>query len=254
MSTEPKALAADSEATQVANVAPEQDSGVAPADEQVTADESKGADDEGDKPSDPQKTIDKLLRRIQRQSGKIGGTARERDLIAQENAQLKAQLAELRGEGGQTQEPAGQSIEEIADRKAREIVHAETLNKRAADVLKAGKKVEGFDEALEALREEVPFIDRGKRPTAFFEALMDADNPAKLIHHLGTNPEEAAEFDGLSPAQIGRRLAKLETKLGAEVKTSSAPTPLKPVTARSIGGSSPKTPEELLEELRSLRR
>jgi hypothetical protein len=121
-------------------------------------------------------------------------------------------------------------------------------------VTKAGKKVEGFDEALESLREEVPFIDGRKRPTAFFEALMDADSPAKLIHYLGTNPDEAAEFGGLSPAQIGRRLAKLEAKLCAEVKTSSAPTPLKPVTARSTGGSLPRTPEELLEELRSLRR
>jgi hypothetical protein len=254
MSTEPNALATGSEVPPGTNVEPEQDSGVAPADEPVTADESKSADDEGDKPSDPQKTIDKLLRRIQRQSGKIGATARERELIAQENATLKAQLAELRGEGGQTQEPAGLSIEEIAELKAREIVTAKALNERAADVLKAGKKVEGFDEALESLREEVPFIDGRKRPTAFFKALMKTTNPAQMIKHLGSDPEEAAEFVGLEPEDIGWRLAKLEAKLGAEVKTSSAPTPLKPVTARSTGGSSPRTPEELLEELRSLRR
>lgn len=230
MSTESTELAPGSEAPEVktpaANVEPERDGGVAATDEQTTADESTDAE-EG-KASDPQKTIDKLLRRIQRQSGKIGGTARERDLIAQENAQLKAQLAELRGESQQTTEP---SIEEVAERKAREILHAETLNKRAAEVLAAGKKVEGFSDALDALREEIPFIDRHKRPTPFFEALLETDAPAKLIHHLGTNPDLAAEFEGLSLSQIGRRLAKLEDQLKQEgtVKSSKAPAPIEPI-------------------------
>lgn len=228
MSTESTELATGSEATEVktpvANVEPERDGGVASTDELTTADESTDAE-EG-KP-DPQKTIDKLLRRIQRQSGKIGGTARERDLIAQENAQLKAQLAELRGESQQTTEP---SIEEVAERKAREILHAESLNKRAAEVLAAGKKVEGFSDALDALREEIPFIGKDKRPTAFFEALLETDAPAKLIHHLGTNPEVAAEFEGLSLSQIGRRLAKLESQLeGGTVKSSKAPVPIEPI-------------------------
>jgi len=249
MSTDQNELATGSEAPEVkttaANVEPERDGGIASTDETAEADESKGADEEA-KASDPQKTIDKLLRRIQRQSGKIGGTARERDLIAQENATLKAQLAELRGEGGQTQEPAGQSIEEIAERKAREILQAETLNKRAAEVLASGKKVDGFDAALKDLREEVPFIDSKQRPTAFFEAIMDADNPAKLIHYLGSNIEEALEFATLSPAQIGRRLAKLEAKLGAEVKTSAAPTPLKPVRSTGVPSGLPDDKDDVV--------
>ena len=237
MSTETQEVATGSDApevkTPVANVEPERDGGVAATDEQSTADESHDAED--GKTPDPQKTIDKLLRRIQRQSGKIGGTARERDMIAQENAALKAQLAELRGESGQT-EPASQSIEEVAEKKAREILHAESLNKRAAEVLSAGKKVSGFSEALESLREEIPFIGRDQRPTAFFEALLDSDNPAKLIHHLGTNPEEAAEFEGLSPSAIGRRLERLETRLKQEgtVKTSKTPAPIEPI--KGTGG------------------
>lgn len=242
MSTETQDLATGSETTEgktpAANVEPERDGGVASTDEPVTADESTDAD-EG-KTSDPQKTIDKLLRRIQRQSGKIGATAREREMTSHENATLKAQLAELRGEGGQA-EPASQSIEEVAERKAREILHAESLNKRAAEVLSAGKKVSGFSEALESLREEIPFIGRDKRPTPFFEALLEMDAPAKLIHHLGTNPEEAAEFEGLSPIAIGRRLEKLETRLKQEgtVKSSKAPVPIDPIKGGG-GGASPE--------------
>lgn len=230
MSTEQTENAPGSEVTEVkapdANVETVRDGGVAATDE-LAGDESKDAEDEG-KASDPQKTIDKLLKRIQRQSGKIGGTARERDMIAQENASLKARIAELSGESQQTQEP---NIEEVAERKAREILHAESLNKRAAEVLSAGKKVTGFGDALEALREEIPFIDRQKRPTPFFEALLETDDPAKLIHHLGTNPDVAAEFEGLTPTQLGRRLAKLETQLKQDgtVKTSKTPAPIDPI-------------------------
>lgn len=228
MSTDPNLIAPGGDASQEENTEPEQQTGIAPRDE-PEADQSEKPAESEEEADGPAKTIKRLQRRIERLSAKVGGTARERDLLAQEREQLRTELAALRGEGGQAQEQPGRSVEEIAEEKAREILRNQTLNQRAADVLKVGKKLDGFDEALEALREEIPFADRQKRPTPFFEALLDADQPAKLIHYLGTNPEEAAEFDGLSPAQIGRRLAKLEAKLTAEVKTSQAPTPLKPV-------------------------
>ena len=235
MSTETTQTAAGG-APEEAKTEPELKTGTATQDEpadDLSQDAEKAEDgDPGDK------TIKRLQRRIERLSGKVGGTARERDLIAQENAELKAQLASLRGdEDPKTKQP---DIEEVAEQKAREILRHQTLNEKSAKALREGKKLEGFQEALEALREEIPFADRQKRPTPFFEALLDADNPAQLIHYLGQNPDEAAEFEGLSPAQIGRRLGKLETRLseGVKVKTSSAPAPLKPLrgTAPDTGG------------------
>ena len=234
MSTEQTQTAAGG-VPEEANTEPELKTGTATQDD--PADDQSGADkaEDGD-PGD--KTIKRLQRRIERLSGKVGGTARERDMIAQENAELRAKLAQLNGEEDpKTKQP---DIEEVAEQKAREILRHQTLNERSAKALREGKKLEGFQEALEALREEVPFADRQKRPTPFFEALLDADNPAQLIHYLGQNPDEAAEFEGLSPAQIGRRLGKLEIKLaeGSKVKTSSAPAPLKPLrgTAPDTGG------------------
>lgn len=225
-------------APEQANAEPELKTGIAPQDE--PAEQQSDAVEDKPEDGDPhEKTLKKLQRRIERLSGKVGGTARERDLIAQENAELKAQLAQLRGgEDKTTKQP---DIEEIAEHKAREILRHQTLNQKAAEVLKSGKKLEGFQDALDALRLEVPFADeRTKRPTPFFEALLDADNPAQLIQYLGQNPDEAAEFEGLSPAQIGRRLGKLEIRLseGTKVKTSSAPAPLKPLrgTAPDTGG------------------
>jgi hypothetical protein len=77
-----------------------------------------------------------------------------------------------------------------------------------------------------------------------------------VFKYLGENPDEAESLADLTPAQLGRRLAKLEDRLtqSAKAKTSSAPRPLQPLSARNAGFSSPRTPEDLLNELRSMRR
>jgi hypothetical protein len=76
-----------------------------------------------------------------------------------------------------------------------------------------------------------------------------------VFKYLGENPDEAESLADLTPAQLGRRLAKLEDRLtqSAKAKTSSAPRPLQPLSARNAGFSSPRTPEDLVNELRSLR-
>ncbi|MGH7186489.1 MAG: hypothetical protein ACREIB_09485, partial [Pseudomonadota bacterium] len=137
------------------------------------------------------------------------------------------------------QEPQAtpQDIEQRAVQRAREMVHYQSLNEKADKALKSGAKLSGFTEAVSALREEVSFADRSGRITPFLEAVLDADDPARVIHYLGQNPDEAAEFADLSPAQLGRRLEKLETRLAQDGKAKSkAPAPIEP-----IGGARAKT-------------
>ena len=217
--------------TQVEQAAPEQKLEVAPQDEPK---EDEVSNPEEDKLSDSEKTFKRLQRRIERLSGKVGATARERDM-------LRDQLATFQ-KGEETQPE--QDLEARASAKAHEILATQKLKERADATLKAGKALEGFNEALETLREEIPFVDDKRRPTPFFEALLDADNPAKLIHYLGANPEEAAEFENLTPSQIGRRLAKIELKLDVKDKTSNAPTPLTPVK----GSNTVKTPDAMTDK------
>jgi hypothetical protein len=230
MSTETVDLVPGDQA-QAEQAEPEQKTGVAPQDEPQGEDQSPPEDKEL---SEEQKTIRKLQRRIERLSGKVGATARERDMLREQMASVP------KGEDQKT-EP---DLNAVATERAKEILRTEKLNSRADATLKAGKAIEGFSEALETLRDEIAFADDKGRVTPFFEALLDADAPAKVIHYLGTNPDEAAEFEGLSPAQIGRRIAKLEAKLDgdAKIKTSSAPVPLKPVrgAAPDSGGSDEK--------------
>ena len=218
MSTEPTELAPGSEPPQEENPAPEQNLDVAPQDEL----EKTESPPEKKELSPEQKTIERLQRRVEKLNGKVGATARENELLRQ--------TQQPKGDDDQTPKD---DIEARAEAKAKEIIRDRTLNEKAADTLKAGKKIEGFDEALKTLREEIDFADQNRRITPFFEALLDSDNPAKLIQYLGQNPEEASEFDGLSPAQIGRRLAKLENKLeqDGKAKTSKAPPPIEAIKA-----------------------
>jgi hypothetical protein len=195
----------------------------------------------GEDLTDDQRTIRKLLRRIDRLTAKAGGSAREAEL-------LRAQIAEVQRQSGQEEPKAEvkpEDIERLASEKARDLIAQTTIAKRTQEVLTAGKKLDGFDAATNALADEVPFTDRQGRPTPFIEAVLDSDISAQLIHHLGNNPDEAAEFVGLSPAQIGRRLARLEDKLkqGAKEKTSNAPKPLEPVK----GQKTEKAPSEMTD-------
>lgn len=63
-----------------------------------------------------------------------------------------------------------------------------------------------------------------------------AESPigAKILYHLGKNPDEAVRIARLNPAACAREIGKLEAKLESQPATkSSAPTPPKPVSGAS---------------------
>jgi hypothetical protein len=218
---------------------PEQKTGVAPQDaEAKTDDQSKEPEAEPKKLTPEQKTIRDLQRRVERLNGKVGGASRERDLLLQQVEQLSAKLSErpAEQEEGEDKPQAHKpnDIDALVDQRAAEKVYAQTLNAKADALLTAGKKVSGFDAALQTLRSEIPFADRQGRPTAFLEALLETGKSAvDLVMYLDNEPDEAAELAGLNPVQLGRRLGMLEAKLteSGKVKTSKAPAPIEPITA-----------------------
>jgi hypothetical protein len=59
-----------------------------------------------------------------------------------------------------------------------------------------------------------------------------------LAYHLGANPKEAERISRLPPLLQAKEIGRIEAKLAADPptkKTSSAPSPISPVTARSTG-------------------
>lgn len=70
------------------------------------------------------------------------------------------------------------------------------------------------------------------------ETIKASEIGPDLAYWLGSNPKEAARISAMSPLQQAREIGKLEAKLGSNPvtkPTSSAPAPIKPVTARTSG-------------------
>jgi hypothetical protein len=199
---------------------------------------------QGDKLSPEQRRLKQLQRTVDRRTERIGSLSRETEILRERLAQYEQ--ANRPAQPEQDEEPkrlSADDIERLATERARELRQQDTVRERAAAVMASGKKLAGFDEAVNAVAEEVPFTDSKGRPSPFIEAVLDADKPAQILHWLGTNPDEAAKFATLTPAQIGRQIAKLEIQIEREAKdkTSGAPKPLEPLRGGAKGEKDPQS-------------
>ena len=103
---------------------------------------------------------------------------------------------------------------------------------RASQAQKAqGLQAKLYESGLEgavliASGADIPFTQ------AMIDALAVSDQAAPIAHHLGTNPQEAARIAGLPPQLQGYELAKLESRLASQPKTTSAPPPPSSVGTR----------------------
>ena len=60
----------------------------------------------------------------------------------------------------------------------------------------------------------------------------------EVAYHLGANPKEAERISRLSPILQAKEIGKIEAQLAANPpvkKTSNAPAPISPVSARTTG-------------------
>ena len=189
--------------------------------------EAKPAD-----PADPPKEDDaeKAKRAMQRRIDK-----RTADLYREraQNEQLAQRLAALEARAsGQPEQQRPTDPYEIA----REIATIERVTEKSNGIAKDGeKRFPDFKDALATVAEEAgQLFDRSGKPTAIGEAVLDAEDPAGLLHHLGKNPDLAAELQGLTPAQLGRRIGRIEAQMASKPPpkpVSSAPDPARPISA-----------------------
>lgn len=194
-----------------------------------------------------QREIDRLRRGIDRRTRQLS------DARAQLNHQPRQQ---------ETQQPADDSeplsltraqIQEMVTAEAHKL--APTLREEAAEgerrqgVVDALAKTWGqerFDEVSSELDDIFGGLtDRSGRPKPAIEAIFESDSPAAVIEWLTDpdNVDEAERISGLSAAQAGRAIARLEDKLTAakaagKPKPSKAPAPLEAVRGQgSITGA-----------------
>lgn len=184
-----------------------------------------------------EKAAKALERRLGKRTADLYRTRAELERAERELSQLRQQPS---------QEPASQ--EQIDPHElAKELVRIERVNEKSNQIAKdGGKRFEKFLDVVAELQAEAgPMFDKTGKPTALGDALLDADDPAGVMHYLGTNPEVAAELAELTPAQLGRRIGRIETDMKAKPTISSAPKPLPPVKA-SASQSGPRDEDDII--------
>lgn len=196
------------------------------------------------KADDADKSIKRLERRIDRLTAARYQTAAEAQQARKEAEELRARLAQYeQQETPETLTP--EKVLPIARQMAEFIRTQERVQDRVKSVMTAGKALEGFDEACNAVNDELPFYAPNGAPTPFLGVVMECESPAMVLHHLGRNPDLAEELSRLTPTQQARRLDRLESELNKkpEPKASNAPKPIEPL--KGTGGGSNKDPSDM---------
>jgi len=126
----------------------------------------------------------------------------------------------------------------LAERKAQEL-----LAKRDAEAERQATLDAYHDREEEARNkyddfEQVAYNPKLPVTETMAQTIQASDNSPDVIYYLGSNPKEAERIARLSPLLQAREIGKIEAKLGANPpakKTSTAPAPIAPVTARTSG-------------------
>lgn len=199
---------------------------------EVAEPETNEAESQDEKPAeDPlAKTVKRMERRIDR------ATAARYQAEARAQA-LEAQLQALQQREQQYEPQEQPQADPVA--MARLLRDLDKVTEKSNQVAAEGNKRFGadFQNAVAQVIEEagplvLPVAPGAKvgKPTPLGEAILEADDPAAVLHYLGTNPDAAAELHGLSAIQVARKIAKIEAELSkpAAPKVSNAPKPISP--------------------------
>ena len=130
--------------------------------------------------------------------------------------------------------------EALAYQKAEELLAKREAAKQQSQVL------ESYQEREEAARdkyddfEQVAYNPKLPITNVMAETIQSSDIGPELAYYLGSNPKEADRISRMTPLGQAKEIGKIEAKLASAPpikKTTSAPAPISPVTARSAGAA-----------------
>lgn len=128
--------------------------------------------------------------------------------------------------------------EVLAERKAEELLARREQAKAQSAI------VESYHDLEEDARnkyddfEQVAYNPSIRITPMMAEAIQSSEAGPDVAYYLGANPKEAERISRLSPISQAKEIGKLEAKLVSDPpvkRTSSAPAPISPVTAKSSG-------------------
>ena len=132
--------------------------------------------------------------------------------------------------------PPEEYAELLAERKAAELLERREQARAQAELLEqyhereeeARAKYDDFEQV--AYNPKLPITD------VMAQTIQASDIGPEMAYYLGSNPKEAERISRLSPFLQAKEIGKIEAKLSDNPpvkKTSNAPAPIAPVTART---------------------
>jgi len=174
--------------------------------------------------------------------------------LAREQRKWERDQAQRQAETQIVKAPATQSADQfespesyaeaLAYQKAEELLARREAAKHQSQVL------ESYQEREEAARdkyddfEQVAYNPKLKITDVMAETIQSSEIGPELAYYLGSNPKDADRIARLAPFIQAKEIGKIEAKLAAEPpvkRTTSAPAPISPVTARTSGSPSHDT-------------
>jgi hypothetical protein len=168
--------------------------------------------------------------------------AREQRKWEREQAQRQAETQALRAPATIPPVDQFESPEAYADalayQKAEQLLAQREQARQQAAILdsyhekeeEARSKYDDFEQV--AYNPKLPITD------VMAESIRASDTGPEVAYYLGANPKEAERISRLAPLVQAKEIGKIEAKLADSPpmkRTSSAPAPISPVTARSSG-------------------
>ena len=169
--------------------------------------------------------------------------AREQRKWEREQAQRQSEQQTLRAAPAASAdqfESTEAYAEALALQKAEELIAKREAAKQQSAVL------ESYQEREEQARdkyddfEQVAYNPKLPITNVMAETIQSSDIGPELAYYLGSNPKEADRISRMTPLGQAKEIGKIEAKLADAPpikKTTSAPAPISPVTARSAGAT-----------------
>jgi hypothetical protein len=172
---------------------------------------------------------------------RIDHLTKEKWEAKREAEELRRQLSQRASEAQPNGAPAidQESLQRMAREQAAQMLKEQTFNDACNRVYESGKKEIGseFDAAIQNFN----MLGGLSAHPDLVEVATAIPDGHKVLHHLGTNLDEAARIINLPPIQKALAIAELSGKLKNK-PISAAPAPIKPIS--SVGSPASSGPDD----------
>ena len=128
--------------------------------------------------------------------------------------------------------------EALAEKRAQELIRQREDAKRQAEIAEAYADKEEEARSKYEDFEQVAYNPNLPITNVMAETIQHSEIGPELAYYLGSNPKDAERISRMTPLAQAKEIGKIEAKLAAEPpvkRTTSAPAPISPVSARSTG-------------------